>query len=254
MLVYPSAIDLSSSSLRYLTRHLSARRERIGSRWRRLAAGRQALLALAHLRCGDTYTQLAAGFGIGIATVYRYVREAVEVLAALAPTLATVMRIARTKAFVILDGTLLSIDRIATDRPYYSGKHKRHGMNVQVITDPLGCLLWASPALPGAVHDIKAARIHGIIEALTQAGIRTWADKGYQGGRGTIRVPYRGRWSTLPAGKRAVNSSHARIRAVGEQANATLKSRRLLRKLRCSTARITDIVKAVLALHLATSG
>jgi hypothetical protein len=66
-------------------------------------------------------------------------------------------------------------------------------------------------------------------------------------------VPYRGRWSTLPAGKRAVNSSHARIRAVGEQANATLKSWRLLRKLRCSTTRITDIVKAVLALHLATA-
>ncbi|MGY3062542.1 hypothetical protein ACVWZD_006840 [Streptomyces sp. TE3672] len=50
-----------------------------------------------------------------------------------------------------------------------------------------------------------------------------------------------------------MNSSHARIRAVGEQANTTLKSWRLLRKLRCSTTRITDIVKAVLALHLATA-
>ncbi|GED88546.1 hypothetical protein TNCT6_56310 [Streptomyces sp. 6-11-2] len=114
-------------------------------------------------------------------------------------------------------------------------------------------LLWASPALPGAVHDIKAARTHGIIDALTQAGVRTWADKGYQGARGAIRVPYRGRRSTLSAGKRAVNTSHARIRAVGEQANATLKSWRLLRKLRCSTTRITDIVKAVLALQLAAS-
>ncbi|MFD7283515.1 transposase family protein [Streptomyces sp. NPDC059862] len=253
MLVYPSALDLSSSSLRYLTRHLSAHRVRIGSRWRRLGAGRQALLALAHLRCGDTYAQLAAGFGVGIATVYRYVREAVEVLAALAPTLADAVRKAHTKAFVILDGTLLSIDRIAADRPYYSGKHKRHGMNIQVISDPFGRLLWASPALPGAVHDIRAARTHGIIEALTRADARTWADKGYQGARGTVRVPYRGRWSTLPPGKRAVNSSHARIRAVGEQANAALKGWRLLRKLRCSTTRITDIVKAVLALHLATS-
>ncbi|MFJ9871394.1 transposase family protein [Streptomyces sp. NPDC101165] len=253
MLVYRSAIGLSSSSLRYLTRHLSVHRERIGSRWRRLTARRQALLALAYLRCGDTYAELAAGFGVGIATVYRYVCEAVEVLAELAPTLANAVRTAGTKAFVILDGTLLSIDRVAADRPYYSGKHKRHGMNVQVITDPFGGLLWASPALPGAVHDIKAARTHGIIDALTQAGVRTWADKGYQGARGTIRVPYRGRWSTLPAGKQAVNTSHARIRAVGEQANATLKSWRLLRKLRCSTTRITDIVKAVLALQLAVS-
>ncbi|MFG3287100.1 IS5 family transposase [Streptomyces sp. NPDC048111] len=252
MLVYPSGIDLSTSTLRYLSGLLRARRRERGTRWRRLTADRQTLLALAHLRCGHTYAQLAAGFGIGLATVYRYIVEAVEVLAALAPTLQQAMTAAASKAFVILDGTLLHIDRIAADRPYYSGKQKRHGMNVQVIADAFGRLIWVSPALPGAVHDIKAARTHGIIEALTQVGIRTWADKGYQGARRTIRVPYRGRWSRLPAGKRAANSSHARIRAVGEQANATLKSWRLLRKLRCSTTRITDIVKAVLALHLAT--
>ncbi len=57
-----------------------------------------------------------------------------------------------------LDGTLLPIDRIAADRPFYSGKHEKHGMNVQIITDPAGRLVWASPALPGAVHDIKAPR------------------------------------------------------------------------------------------------
>ncbi|WP_306192626.1 transposase family protein [Streptomyces sp. MK5] len=247
----PSAIDLSTSSLGHLTRHLYAHRLRTGTRWRRLTAGRQALLALAHLRCGDTYAQLATGFGIS--AVYRYVREAIEVLAALAPTLADAVQTARTKAFVILNGTLLAIDRIAADRPFYSGEHKRHGMNVQVLTDPFGRLLWVSPALPGAVHDIKAARAQGIIEALAEAGVRTWADNGCQGARGTIRVPYRGRWSTLPAGKRAVNSCHAKIRAIGEQANATLKGWRLLRKLRCSTTRITDIVKTVLALRLAGS-
>lgn len=102
---------------------------------------RQALLVLAHLRRGDTYAQLAAGFGIGIATIYRYIREAIEVLAALAPTLTEAMKTIRTKAFVILDGTLLPIDRIAADTPYHSGKHKRHGMNVQVLTDPFGRLL-----------------------------------------------------------------------------------------------------------------
>jgi RIO-like serine/threonine protein kinase len=78
VLVYPSSIDLSTRTLRYLTRQLVIRRREIGTRWRRLTAGRQALLALAHLRGGDTYTQLAAGFGIGIATVFRYIREAVD--------------------------------------------------------------------------------------------------------------------------------------------------------------------------------
>jgi hypothetical protein len=86
---------------------------------------------------------------------------------------------------------------------------------------------------------------------LTQTGVRCWADKAYQGAGGTIRVPYRCRWDKLSAGQRAVNTSHAKIRALGEQAMATLKTWRLLRKLRCSTTRITTIVKAILALQLA---
>lgn len=126
-------------------------------------------------------------------------------------------------------------------------------MNVQIIADPHGKLLWASSALPGAVHDIKAARTHGIIDALTEAGVTCWADKGYQGAGGTVRVPFRGRWDRLSTGQRAVNAAHARIRALGEQAMATLKTWRLLRKLRCSTTRITSHVRAVLALHLTCS-
>lgn len=31
--------------------------------------------------------------------------------------------------------------------------------------------LWASPALAGAVHDVRAAREHGVIDALARAGI-----------------------------------------------------------------------------------
>lgn len=253
MLVYPSGADLSSSALRYLTHELTAHRRDQGTRWRRLTAGRQALLVLAHLRCGHTYAQLAAGFGVGTTTAYRYVAEAVDLLAALAPTLADAMKTASTKAFVLLDGTLLPIDRIAADRPFYSGKHKKHGMNVQVITDPLGRLLWASPALPGAVHDIRAARTHGIIDALTETGVQCWADKGYQGAGGTVHVPFRGRWENLSAGQQAVNRSHAKIRALVEQAMATLKTWRLLRKLRCSTTRITRLVQAVLTLQLTRS-
>jgi hypothetical protein len=104
VLVYPSSIDLSSRTLRFLAGQLTMRRQEIGTRWRHLSAARQALLALAHLRCGDTYAQLAAGFGIGIATVYRYIREAVEALSTLAPSLAEAMKMIRAKAFVILDG------------------------------------------------------------------------------------------------------------------------------------------------------
>jgi hypothetical protein len=253
VLVYPSGVDVSSSALRFLSAKLRQRRRELGTRWRRLSVGRQALLTLAHLRNGHPYAQLAAGFGIGTTTAYRYIAEAVEVLAALAPTLAEAVRAASSKAFVLLDGTLLPIDRIAADQPYYSGKHKRHGMNVQVLTDPFGRLLWASPALPGAVHDVRAAREHGIVDALAEADIMCWADKGYRGAGGTVRTPCWGRWENLSTGQQAVNRSHAKIRALVEQAMATLKSWRLLRKLRCSTTRITGLVQAVLTLHLASS-
>jgi DDE superfamily endonuclease len=37
-----------------------------------LDPGRQALLVLAHLRCGDTYARLAGGFEVSVATVFRY--------------------------------------------------------------------------------------------------------------------------------------------------------------------------------------
>lgn len=140
MLVYPSGIDVSSSALRFLYTRLRQHRRAIGSRWRLLNPGRQALLALAHLQMGHTYAQLAAGFGIGTTTAYRYATEAVELLAGLAPTLADAIRVASTKALVILDGTLLPIDRVTANWPFYSGKHKKHGMNLQVFTDPsIGC-------------------------------------------------------------------------------------------------------------------
>ncbi len=124
-------------------------------------------------------------------------------------------------------------------------------MSVQVVADPSGRLLWASPALPGAVHDVRAACEHGIVDVLAEAGISCWADKGYQGAGGAVRVPYRGRWETLSAGQQAVNRSHAKIRALVEQAVAALSSWRLLRKLWCT--RITSLVQAVLTLHLRSS-
>ena len=66
-------------------------------------------------------------------------------------------------------------------------------MNVQVIADPAGRLVWISPALPGARHDMGAAREHGIIDALNHAEITAVADTAYQGGGPTIRVPQRRR-------------------------------------------------------------
>jgi hypothetical protein len=169
----------------------------------------------------------------------------IALLSAGAEDLETAMRRIRTLAYAILDGTLIPIDRVADQKPYYSGKHKRHGVNVQVIADAVGRLVWASPALPGATHDLTAARAHGVIEALTSA------DKGYQGARGSVRTPFKRRRfrPKLSRRQKAVNRAHAKIRARGERAIATLKTWKILAKLRCCPRRATAIVQAILVLH-----
>ena len=82
MLFYRAALPLSSRTLTYVSgiirRHRSAGR----SRRRNLNPGKQALLVLAYLRKGETFADLAAGFGVGRTTAWRYVdlrREALSV-------------------------------------------------------------------------------------------------------------------------------------------------------------------------------
>ena len=67
---------------------------------------------------------------------------------------------------MVLDSTLIPIDRVAADRPFYSGKHRRHGMNLQVISGTQGEILRVSGPLPGAVYDLTAVRTWGIIREL----------------------------------------------------------------------------------------
>ena len=251
MLSYPAAIPLSSRTLNHLAGLIRRHREQRRSRWRRLDPGRQALLALAHLRNGDTFTRLAYGFEIGVSTAWRYVREAVDLLAATAEDLAAVMGRVGKLAYAILDGTLIPIDRVADQKPYYSGKHRRHGVNVQVIADPAGRLIWASASLPGSVHDLSAARAHGIIDALSSATVMTFADKAYQGAGGSVRTPFKRHRHRprLSRRQKSVNRDHARIRARGERANATLKIWKVLVKLRSCPRRATAIVQAILVLN-----
>ena len=171
--------------------------------------------------------------------------ETVELLAARAPKLRKAVRDAKRAghAYVILDGTLIPIDRVAADRPFYSGKHKKHGMNLQVIASPDGDIVWVSGALRGSTHDLRAARIWGIIRQLAAAGLVVLADKGYHGAGEPLLTPYRGR--NKPASQKEANKAHARLRAPGERSNAQLKTSRILRKLRCCPWRAGHLAKAI---------
>ena len=82
MRFYRAALPLSSRTLAYASEIIRRHRSVAGSRWRKLNPGKQALLVLAYLRKGETFAELAAGFGVGTATAWRYVNETVALLAA----------------------------------------------------------------------------------------------------------------------------------------------------------------------------
>jgi hypothetical protein len=113
-------------------------------------------------------------------------------------------------AYVITDGTLVPIDRIAADRPFCSGKHRMHGVSLQVIASPDGTILWVSGQLPDSTHDTAAARVRN-----------------------------------KPESQKDANRAHARLRGPGERANAQLKHWNVLREYRSSPHRVGRLAKAI---------
>jgi hypothetical protein len=244
VLFYRAALPLSSRTLTFVSGLIRRHRKAIGSCRRKLNPGQQALLVLAYLRKGETFAELAAGFAVGTTTAWRYVNETTDLLAARAPKLRTAVRAAKKAgwAYVVLDGTLIPAGRVAADRPFYSGRHRKHGMNLQVIASPGGDIVWVSGALPGSVHDMKAAWIRDVLAELEAAGLVTLADKGCQGAA-HAKIPYRGR--NKPRSQKEANRAHARLRAPGERANAQLKTWKILRKLRCCPWRAGQLARAI---------
>ena len=249
MLFYRAALPLSRKTLAFVAGIIRRHRAAIGSLWRKLDPARQALLVLAYLRKGETFTDLAAGFGVGVATVLRYVNETVELLAARAPKLRQAARDAEKAghAYATPDGTLIPVDRLAADRPFYSGKHKKHGINLQVIASPDGGILWVSGVLPGSVHDKKAEWIWGVLDELEKACVVTLADKGYQGSSWAKKT--RSGKENKPESQKEANRAHAKLRAPGE-GNAQLKTWKILTKLRCCPWRAGKLAKAIHVLQL----
>jgi DDE superfamily endonuclease len=131
---------------------------------------------------------------------------------------------------------------------------------VQVIADPIGRLVWISPPLPGARHDMGAAREHGIIAAITAAEIPTVADTAYTGAGPAVAVPQRrrrldpdtGRYRRLSDNQRDVNGARPR-RGPGERVNAELKNWKILRKIRSSPSRAAELVASVQTLMIANA-
>jgi hypothetical protein len=160
--------------------------------------------------------RLGRGFGISQATAYRYLAEAIAVLTARAPALQQALEKAREQglAYLILDGKVIAAGRCRekttgvkgeeTGR-WYSGTAHRIGGNVQALLTPAGVPLWVSPALPGGVHDLTAARQY-VLPALRPylKNLPVLADSGYEGAGHGVHVPVKrppaaGNWTLIPA-------------------------------------------------------
>lgn len=255
-LEFTAAVAVSPATRDRLATRLATHQARIGTRWRLLDTTTQATLVIAFLRTNLTYAELAAGNNISTATCWRYIDEGIGLLAAAAIRLPDVVRLARKAGwdYLCVDGvnvpTIAFGRKINRRQKHYSGKHKRHGINVQTICAPDGRLLWASAALPGKTTDITAARRHKLDQKVGRL-IGLLADLGYLGLNDVITGYRRKRGEKqLPAAKRAANNVHASLRCLGERGNAQLKWWKVMAtELRCRPTRCTRIVKAVLALH-----
>ncbi|MGB6002987.1 MAG: transposase family protein [Ornithinimicrobium sp.] len=259
MITYRATLDVPLTTVARVSAWLQAHRRAHDERpWQRAATcWVQAVLVLRWFKDDTKVHLLARDAGISQATAYRYLHEGVEVIADRAPELTEVLAhgLAEGWEHVCLDGILLQTTRTSARSEtghdlWYSGKHKAHGGNIQVLTDPAGFPVWTSPVEPGSVHDITAARTHGVLGALypaAAAGMPTLADKGYTGAGIGIHVPTKGRH--LGKDNQTRNLLLNGMRASAERANALLKSTwRALRRVTVCPHRIGTIVAAGLVL------
>ncbi len=165
-------------------------------------------------------------------------------LAACAPTLHDAIDAARSvgDAHIGLDGTLIPTNRVKVEGPsegcdrFYSGKHHRHGANLQVLSTPDGFPLWIGDARPGREHDSTAAHRTGVEDEIALLNIGVPQEQhllvlvylGYEKLRDfpAVRAPHKKpKGGSLTEVQRSYNRLHGALRALAEKANADLKVR-----------------------------
>jgi len=151
VITYPAMLDVPTELVAFLAGLLAAERVARGTRTdtRALSCTDQAVFALVWFRESRDIPLIGKGLGISQATAYRYLDEAVGVLAARAPDLHEALRRGHDEGWshVVLDGKVVDTDRLRVKKlskkgktidAWYSGKTHDFGGNIQALFRPDG--------------------------------------------------------------------------------------------------------------------
>jgi hypothetical protein len=183
-------------------------------------------MTLVRLRRNVTFAELGEDFGCSASTAWSYYQA---ILACLSGALAVdvgELAAAVDGKICLVDGTLMTVFNWRHRNDLFSGKHRRYGINVQVIADLHGRVLGVSRGFPGSWHDMRCFTEAGLGYLADAAGTAV-GDSGYQGSPMTTpnkKKPGQDRTDS----DIAHNTALAIIRAAVEWANAHLKNWRIL--------------------------
>ncbi|MGW9133515.1 transposase family protein [Streptomyces sp. NPDC055681] len=256
--VYQVRLPVSKRTIGLVADLIGTQRKRLGTRWRKVTPGTQAIIVLAVLRHDQRLLDMAGGNGVSASTVRRWVLEVIDLLSARAPRLDRALKKIAKKGgvVVLLDGTLVRTRRRTgtENRKNYSGKHKAHGLLFLALTDEKGNLIWNSAAKPGRSSEITSARHNKITEHLRKSGLGALSDLGFVGLDDDPDNPViiTGRKATrnhqlIDADKEA-DRLLSRERAAVEHGFANLKTWRFITKLRMNARHATTLLRALLVL------
>jgi hypothetical protein len=202
------AADFAAAAARH---RAAATHTRRGYRPRQRAAGAgrphsldrptRLLMALVWLRVYPTYEVLGWLFGLEKSNAWENVQEVLEVLGTLADfpferpaadraklRTATAVMEQFPEVRLVVDAKEQPFRRPRgweDQKPFYSGKRKRHTVKTQVACTPEGRVGAVSPSVPGRTHDLTLYRHTGLGDRLdAAAGEGAMFDKAYTGVQG----------------------------------------------------------------------
>jgi len=226
---------------------------------RRLPLLQALKLTLCKLRRNATYQDLHEDFGIGRTTAWDYHQEMVGFLARefgypddddREELLAMLLE----GKVCLVDGTLVpTFHWKHRGKDLLSGKHRRHGVNIQLFVDLHGRLVCASLASPGSWHDIHCFREAGWVDLVTHAGGgRGIGDGGYEGEREAVCTPIKKKPKTdLADFAKKLNAVFAKIRVPVEWGVGHIKNWRILAtRYRSDLSRIDTDIQATVGLQV----